>query len=535
VLGAVALLACSRTPPSGDGFPAPPAAVVVAARGSGPPAAVAEEERSPEAATPSVPGAGRAAQATVQAVASPDPAAPPRRLGCIGRAAHVYAGRSRKAQLGTLRPGSSVALRAPEPEAGGGGCKSGRWYAIEPTGFVCDDPSVTRDLGSELFVALSSLGPDAARVLPFGYAYSTGAPMYGKLPTEAEQRRAESRYRPVAKLERPAHPGGHQELATGDAPEAAPPPPFAAGGRSLPLMPYQRDGLVRKTIREGNLLSFQGAVAGEGGRLFLMATNMTLVPADRVRVFRESAFKGLALGGEGPSAPLGWTRRHPGARFRREAGGALVDAGRPVPPRTAVMLTGNTVEQAGVTYHEIRGEELYVSAAEVSVVPAVTELPRGVDDGERWVEVSLSQGTLTLHEGTRAVYSTLSSPGAGGTTEARTRSIEALLAGAFSPLGLHRVSFKYRSAVMTPEDGPEPERTWIDDVPYIIYFRPPFALHGVYWHEDFGMPKSGGCINLAPADARHVFDWTEPRVPEGWAGASNLLPDQPGTKIYLHR
>ena len=56
------------------------------------------------------------------------------------------------------------------------------------------------------------------------------------------------------------------------------------------------------------------------------------------------------------------------------------------------------------------------------------------------------------------------------------------------------------------------------DVPWIQYFAAGYALHGAYWHDVFGVPRSHGCINLAPIDARYVFMWTEPSVPEGWHG-----------------
>jgi len=39
------------------------------------------------------------------------------------------------------------------------------------------------------------------------------------------------------------------------------------------------------------------------------------------------------------------------------------------------------------------------------------------------------------------------------------------------------------------------------------------AIHGTYWHNDFGHPHSHGCINMAPQDAEWVFRWTLPTVP----------------------
>jgi lipoprotein-anchoring transpeptidase ErfK/SrfK len=39
------------------------------------------------------------------------------------------------------------------------------------------------------------------------------------------------------------------------------------------------------------------------------------------------------------------------------------------------------------------------------------------------------------------------------------------------------------------------------------------ALHGTYWHNDFGTPKSHGCVNTLPEDAKWIFRWGQPTVP----------------------
>ena len=44
------------------------------------------------------------------------------------------------------------------------------------------------------------------------------------------------------------------------------------------------------------------------------------------------------------------------------------------------------------------------------------------------------------------------------------------------------------------------------DVPYVQYFEDGYALHGAYWHDRFGTPKSHGCINLSPANAAWYYD-----------------------------
>jgi lipoprotein-anchoring transpeptidase ErfK/SrfK len=61
----------------------------------------------------------------------------------------------------------------------------------------------------------------------------------------------------------------------------------------------------------------------------------------------------------------------------------------------------------------------------------------------------------------------------------------------------------------------------IQSVPWVMYFDRGYGLHGAFWHRAFGRVQSHGCVNLTPADAERVFQWTSPRLPEGW---SAVLP-----------
>src|SRR6185503_434246 len=331
-------------------------------------------------------------------------------------------------------------------------------------------------------------------------------------------------------------------------PATDPTPAFLDGGRAAPVPVGQREGLVRKTIPYGSMLSFShafdaggmgaepdlpgGAPIGTGGRTFLLTPDLTLVPADRVRPFRASSFHGVSIGPELP-LPIGWFRRAPRPKLRRDPGGAMVDTGERWAPRTFVALTGESVEQDGVTYLETREVGLFARAGDVSVVRAPLELPAEVGEGDRWIEVSLGRGTLTLFAGRTAMYSTLMSPGAGGVTPKASLAVDELVKAALTPLGTYRIAVKHRATQMTSEDQPDPDKFWIADVPFTQYFRTPFAIHTTYWHEDFGVPKSGGCINLSPADAERVFAWTEPAVPADWA--SVIAEPGSGTPIVITR
>jgi lipoprotein-anchoring transpeptidase ErfK/SrfK len=58
------------------------------------------------------------------------------------------------------------------------------------------------------------------------------------------------------------------------------------------------------------------------------------------------------------------------------------------------------------------------------------------------------------------------------------------------------------------------------------------ALHSTYWHNDFGIPKSHGCLNCRPEDAKWLFRWTAPLVPYQ-PGDVTVDWDHRGTAVEL--
>ena len=37
-----------------------------------------------------------------------------------------------------------------------------------------------------------------------------------------------------------------------------------------------------------------------------------------------------------------------------------------------------------------------------------------------------------------------------------------------------------------------------------------YAIHGAFWHNNFGVPRSHGCVNCQPEDAKWIFRWATP-------------------------
>jgi lipoprotein-anchoring transpeptidase ErfK/SrfK len=94
--------------------------------------------------------------------------------------------------------------------------------------------------------------------------------------------------------------------------------------------------------------------------------------------------------------------------------------------------------------------------------------------------------------------------------------------------GVFVVHTKHVTATMS---GSEADDEFdLRDVPYVQYFEGGYALHAAYWHDGFGQPRSHGCINLSPADARYLFNWTAPPVPARWHSALS----REGSLVYIH-
>jgi lipoprotein-anchoring transpeptidase ErfK/SrfK len=147
-----------------------------------------------------------------------------------------------------------------------------------------------------------------------------------------------------------------------------------------------------------------------------------------------------------------------------------------------------------------------------TVAPAPTELSRPSD---RWIDVDLATQTLVAYEGSRPVFATLVSSGRGGAGS-----------GNETPTGVHRVWVKLTTTDMASSERGEGDAHYsLDDVPYVQFFDHSVALHGTYWHADFGHIHSHGCVNLAIADAKWLFEFTEPRLPPGWVAVYPTLLD----------
>jgi lipoprotein-anchoring transpeptidase ErfK/SrfK len=90
-------------------------------------------------------------------------------------------------------------------------------------------------------------------------------------------------------------------------------------------------------------------------------------------------------------------------------------------------------------------------------------------------------------------------------------------AGVITPSGAYSTMGKYRADEMTSASVDNPDHQYdLPNVPFTQYYKEGgYAIHGTYWHDQFGSVQSQGCINVTVTDAAYLFDLTQPPVAAG--------------------
>lgn len=468
------------------------------------------------------------------------------RLGAKGQIVYVYAEpRPGSQKLGYLRAGAIVE-RDEKPSAEDG-CSKG-WYGIKPRGFVCVGDHATLDLDDPIVKVASVRRPDRSAPLPYAYgiARNTLSPFYARIPTHAEAARLEAdlddhlKWYPKQHAAALADAGPEYDasIATADGGVSSlfgeGPPDFLADGKAVPNV----SGLIkspralwagRPKTKEGFAIvtSFTSGPGGSpptGGpedRRFDVTTDYLILPHDRLREVRPSAFHGIFLDDK-TTLPVGFVRPHKHVTKVFLGDAAKDKKSESLPARTAIPLSGQTKYIDGGQWFGTT-DDGWVKAEDVVRLEPPKSWPQFANKGEKWIDVSIARQSLVAYEGTKPVYATLVSTGRDGLGDPDS---------SFATIrGVYRIGTKHVTATMdSTESG---EEFSLRDVPYVQYFETGYALHGAYWHDGFGEPRSHGCINLAEIDAQWLFSWTGPDVPQEWHAAM-ARPLSQGTAIWIH-
>ncbi len=253
------------------------------------------------------------------------------------------------------------------------------------------------------------------------------------------------------------------------------------------------------------------------GRWYGLTTELDVVGLERTRLVKSSTLRGVVLARDA-GLPVAFVTSRFSTRYAQTPSGEFKPNGS-FGYREGLRLTGRGAPGGMI---EADGGVWAVDSTLRRIEPR-TAYPSIATGDRKWIDVSIQAQTLVAYEGRRPVFATLVSTGIGvlgdpATTNATVR-------------GTFMIYSKEISATM---DGDIVRATAdsyaLRDVPFVQYFHQGYALHGAYWHDEFGKARSHGCVNLSPADAAWLFEWTDPVVPPDWHGVINK---DRGTVVYV--
>ncbi|MEM9193284.1 MAG: L,D-transpeptidase [Myxococcota bacterium] len=418
---------------------------------------------------------------------------------------------------GWLRVGARIRLKAEVVRRRG--C-SGGFQEIHPKGFVCvgdgvevreapieiDEPTLEGWKEDQVELAAADrrlvLPPIASdEPLPYDYYYvkELAVPEYHRLPSRNEQRAA---------VEYSEH---YQELLADNESRAR---RFMAGE-----LPGPRGTAVAARYLDRGFFVASTGIELRASRRFVRTTGGRFIKQAQLETRAGSDFRGVEITEERP-LPVAWAARtarpmikiedDEGIRFETD------DDAEPI-ERQTLLDWQDRRNLGGRVMHILEGDR-YLRAWFASVAAPI-ERPEEIGEEEPWVHIDLSEQTLVLYRGDEAKFATLVST---GVDEHAT------------PTGIFRIQRKHITDTMS-NIGPDADsdRYRIEDVPWTQYFEGSFALHTAFWHSRYGLPRSHGCVNMAPADAHRVFQATWPVLPEHWHGVAVRGTDLPASHVVI--
>jgi lipoprotein-anchoring transpeptidase ErfK/SrfK len=157
------------------------------------------------------------------------------------------------------------------------------------------------------------------------------------------------------------------------------------------------------------------------------------------------------------------------------------------------VFEGKTIDAPKIDLTKVT-EESPVLGSEVP-----EETPTPTSPKVKHIYVDLTTQTLRAYEGENLFMETKVSTGKWFPT----------------PTGDFKIWRKVRSTKMSGGEGAD--YYYLPNVPYNMFFYNSqvsqgrgFALHGAYWHDNFGHPMSHGCVNMRIIDAKKLYEWVDP-------------------------
>jgi hypothetical protein len=262
---------------------------------------------------------------------------------------------------------------------------------------------------------------------------------------------------------------------------------------STPVYSSLEDALKKKnpfrSVEPGFVFFSWIDLIRQDNQVVYMISPGVYVRGDNLSRIALPSFQGIALQ-RTPDRPFAWVLNR--LQASTEPGSGQPKKGRFYNRYDVVWVYD--VEQVGdLDWYKV-GPDAWIEQRMMAVMTPSDTKPEGVLD-ERWISINLYEQTLGIYENGNLVYATLVSSG---------------LKGWWTQPGVFQVYKKYEKDFMGGAfEADRSDYYYLEDVPWILYFDEARALHGAYWHNGFGYPRSHGCVNLSLADANWIFNWAE--------------------------
>jgi lipoprotein-anchoring transpeptidase ErfK/SrfK len=300
--------------------------------------------------------------------------------------------------------------------------------------------------------------------------------------------------------------------------ESSAPPDYLQKGEKL-IKPYGVQSPLRYVAHAGRASGDSGFAIQRlltwNDRMFGLTTEHDLIALDNTKLVKPTDVRGVELGDD-ERLPVGFVFSRYAPKYVASEDAEMRQDGV-FRYREGLKLTGGTRPLGFLE----TSDGAYVAGAVLRMIEPRSSFPSFATGTRKWMDISIRDQTFVAYVGTKPVYAGIVSTGRGGLGD--PEKTEATARGTFM------IHAKHITSTM---DGDDDKRDSFNlrDVPFVQYFHKGYALHGTYWHDDFGRIRSHGCINLSAVDAAWLFDWTDPEVPPGWHGVINL---ERGTVVHV--
>jgi hypothetical protein len=248
-----------------------------------------------------------------------------------------------------------------------------------------------------------------------------------------------------------------------------------------------------RQLARGDSIAVRPAVVSVEDENYYVAIDGRVVPVRGTFSLKNlSDWQGVPIDAQ-THLPFGWVTPKNASVYDAPGGVKL----EPIARRTRIDILEE--QQIGKTRWLRVGEGRWIKADQINEVRKVERLASTLGN-RQWFDVDLGEQVVVAYRDDKPEYATLISSG-------REPN--------HTPRGDYPIWGKVTAITMKSQEYDD-KPYYVDRVPWVLFFQAHNALHGAYWHDVFGVVKSHGCANLAPKDARYLFEWLEPKLPPGW-------------------